>query len=98
MTQVYFHCSNSKEVLVVRGGAVVEDLAQARDHAASVVKSLTTARSLEDWRDWILHVNDDLVKSCLSSPSFSCSASSTDVTVRACGPRPSLDLLEQAGS
>jgi hypothetical protein len=60
MTQVYFHCSNSKEVLVVRGGAVVEDLAQARDHAASVVKSLTTARSLEDWRDWILHVNDDL--------------------------------------
>ena len=60
MTQVYFHCSNSKEVLVVRCGAVVGDLAQACDHAASVVKSLTTARSLEDWRDWILHVNDDL--------------------------------------
>ena len=95
---MYFHCSNSKEVLVVRGGAVVEDLAQARDHAASVVRSLITARSLEDWRDWILQVNDDLGEELFVVPSLSCSASFTDVTVRACGPLPSLDLLEQAGS
>ena len=60
MTQVYFHCSNGKGVLVDRCGAVVEDLAEARDHAASVVKSITAARSLQDWRDWVLHVNDDL--------------------------------------
>jgi hypothetical protein len=60
MIHVYFHCSNKKEVLVDRSGAVVDDLAEARDHAASVVRSLTTARSLEDWRGWILHVNDDL--------------------------------------
>jgi len=60
MTHVYFHCSNKKEVLVDRSAAVVDDLAEARDHAASVVRSLTTARSLEDWRGWILHVNDDL--------------------------------------
>jgi hypothetical protein len=39
---------------------VVKDLAEARDHAASVVRSLTMACSLEDWRDWVLHVNDDL--------------------------------------
>jgi hypothetical protein len=39
---------------------MVDDLAEARDHAACVVRSLTTARSLEDWRGWILHVNDDL--------------------------------------
>jgi hypothetical protein len=60
MTHVYFHCSNRTEVLVDRCGAVVDDLAEARDHAACVVRSLTTARSLEDWRGWILHVNDDL--------------------------------------
>jgi hypothetical protein len=59
MTQVYFHCSNAKEVLVDRCGAVVDDLAEARDHAACVVRS-TMARSLEDWRGWVLHVNDDL--------------------------------------
>jgi hypothetical protein len=60
MTQVYFHCSNTKGVLVDRCGAVVDNLAEARDHAACVVRSLTKARSLEDWRSWVLHVNDDL--------------------------------------
>jgi hypothetical protein len=50
MTQVYFHCSNAKEVLIHRCGAMVDDLAKARDRAASVVRSLTMARSLEDWR------------------------------------------------
>jgi hypothetical protein len=60
MTQVYFHCSNSNEVLVDSCGTVVEDLAEARDRAASVVRSLTMARSIEDWRSWVLHVLDDL--------------------------------------
>ena len=60
MTQVYFHCSNANEVLIDRCGAIVDDLAEARDRAASVVRSLTMARSPEDWRGWILHVNDDL--------------------------------------
>src|SRR5580692_11644550 len=60
MTQVYFHCSNRREALVDRRGAMVADLIEARDQGASVVRSLTTVRSLEDWRRWILHVNDDL--------------------------------------
>ena len=59
MTQVYFHCSNTKNVFVDRRGAMVDDLAEARDHATSVVQSLTKTRSLEDWRDWVLHVSDD---------------------------------------
>ena len=59
MTQVYFHCSNTEKVFVDRRGAVVDDLAEARDHAARVVQSLTNERSLEDWRDWVLHVSDD---------------------------------------
>jgi hypothetical protein len=60
MTQIYFHCSNSREVLVDRSGAAIEDLAEARDHAACVVRSLISARSTEDWRSWVLHVIDDL--------------------------------------
>ena len=58
MTQVYFHCSNTKKVFVDRCGAVVDDLAEARDHATCVVQSLTKTSSLEDWRDWV-HVSDD---------------------------------------
>jgi len=59
MTQVYFHCSNTKKIFVDRHGAVVDDLAEARDHATRVVQSVTNERSLEDWRDWVLHVSDD---------------------------------------
>ena len=55
MTQVYFHCSNTKKVFVDYRGAVVD----ARDHATRVVQSFTNERSLEDWRDWVLHVSDD---------------------------------------
>ena len=60
MTQVYFHCSNTKKVFVDRCGAVVDDLAEARDHATQVVQSLAKTRSLEDWRGWVPDVNDDL--------------------------------------
>ena len=60
MPQVYFHCSNATDVLMDPRGAEVEDLVEARDHAASVVRSLTASHDLEDWRSWLLHVNDDL--------------------------------------
>jgi hypothetical protein len=60
MAQLYFHCSNSHNVLVDRTGAAVGDLAEARDHAARVVRSFVMARGTEDWRDWVLHVSDDL--------------------------------------
>ena len=59
MTQVYFHCSNPKKVFVDYHGAVVDDLVEARDHAARVVQSFTNERSRVDWRDWVLHVSDD---------------------------------------
>jgi hypothetical protein len=59
MTQVYFHCSNTKKVFVDYHGAVVDDLAEARDHATRVVESVTCERSLDDWRDWVLHVSDE---------------------------------------
>ena len=59
MAQVYFHCSSSREVRVDQFGAAVSDLAEARDRAASVVRSLIMEKSAEDWRDWTVHVSDD---------------------------------------
>jgi hypothetical protein len=58
MAQVYFHCSNTERVLIDRYGAAVADLAEARDHAACVVRLLMMAPGTEDWRDWVLHVSD----------------------------------------
>jgi hypothetical protein len=60
MAQVYFHCSNSERALIDRHGTAVGDLVEARDHATSVVRSLVTSMSPEDWRDWVMHVSDDL--------------------------------------
>ena len=58
MAQVYFHCSHTQGVLIDRRGATVADLVEAREHAENVVQSLLAAPSLEDWRDWVLHVSD----------------------------------------
>ena len=59
MTQVYFHCSNTKKVFVDYHGAVIDNFVEAHDHATRVVQSFTNERSLVDWRDWVLHVSDD---------------------------------------
>ena len=59
MAQVYFHCSNSREVQFDRSGETVNDLAEARDRAAGLVRSMVMAIGSEDWRDWVVHVNDD---------------------------------------
>ena len=59
MAQVYFHCSNSLEVRVDQLGAVVSDLAEARDYAACVVRSMIMEASAQDWRDWVVHVIDE---------------------------------------
>jgi hypothetical protein len=60
MAQLYFHCSNADELLIDRQGTAIVDLAEARDHAASVMRALVTARTTDDWREWVLHVADDL--------------------------------------
>jgi hypothetical protein len=59
MIQFYFHCSNAEQILIDRYGAAVRDLAEARDHAALVMRSLIMAPGAEDWRRWVLHVSDD---------------------------------------
>jgi len=59
MAQVYFHCSSSGGVWIDRSGQAVSDLAEARDRASCIVRSLIMERGAEDWRDWVVHVSDD---------------------------------------
>ena len=60
MARVYFHYSNSEGVSIDQHGTAVGNLAEVRDHAARAVQSLIAAQGPEDWRDWTLHVSDDL--------------------------------------
>jgi|tagenome__1003787_1003787.scaffolds.fasta_scaffold17669939_1 hypothetical protein len=59
MTQVDFYQSNTKKVFRDTRGALVDGLAEARDHVTGVGQSFTNESSLEDWHDWIMHVSDD---------------------------------------
>jgi hypothetical protein len=43
-------------------------LAEARDHATSVVRSFLVTRSSEDWRGWVSHVRDDLADEIFVMP------------------------------
>jgi hypothetical protein len=68
MTEVYFHYSNAPGVLVDQGGASVSSLAEARDYAELIMRSLISTPSPEDWRSWVLHVSDDLDDEVVAVP------------------------------
>ncbi|QWG21465.1 hypothetical protein KMZ93_15740 [Bradyrhizobium sediminis] len=68
MAQVYFHCSNTEHALIDQCGASIDDLAEARERAALIVRSLITTPTTEDWRGWVLHVSDDLGDEIFSVP------------------------------
>ena len=68
MAQVYFHCSNAREVRLDQSGVAVSNLAEARDYAACIVRSLIMEPSAEDWRDWVVHVSDDFDDEIIAVP------------------------------
>lgn len=59
MTNVYFHYSNARGMLIDQSGTAVDDLVEACEHADRVVRSLIMTASAEDWRGWVLHVTDN---------------------------------------
>jgi uncharacterized protein DUF6894 len=59
MSEVYFHCSDAENFFVDRRGSAM-DLNEARDHAELLVRSLVMTPCGEDWRNWIVHVTDEL--------------------------------------
>ena len=60
MAQVYFQCCSAQGTLIDRRGAQMSDLAAAYDHAVTLVELLVRSPSVEDWREWTLHVSDEL--------------------------------------
>ena len=58
MAQIYFHCSSAGGVVLDRRGRDIEDLMETREQAVGVVRKFISMPGPEDWRDWILHVND----------------------------------------
>ena len=68
MAQVFFHYSNPDGMFVDQRGALVGGLAEARERASDFVRSLISAPNAEDWRGWVLHVNDDLGEEILELP------------------------------
>jgi hypothetical protein len=65
MTEVYFHCSDAKHFIADRRGAAM-DVNEARAHAERLVRSLVMTPGAEDWREWIMHVTDDLGEEILA--------------------------------
>jgi Domain of unknown function (DUF6894) len=60
LTRVHFHCSSTEQVLLDYDEADVADMTEAREQGAMMIREFLAAPGPEDWRDWMLHVSDDL--------------------------------------
>jgi hypothetical protein len=59
MSEIYFHCSDAEHMFIDHCGAAM-DVVEAHDHAEQIVRSMVMTPSAEDWRNWALHVTDEL--------------------------------------
>jgi hypothetical protein len=75
MAQFYFHCSNTRSVVMDRRGSSVSDLIEACAEAISRVRLLIASTSLEDWRDWSCMSSMRPVTRSSCCPSYPCSVS-----------------------
>ena len=68
MARLYFHCHSTEGALIDQRGTTVTNLAEARERAACIAQSLINAPNLEDWRDWVVYVEDQLGDEVLAMP------------------------------
>jgi hypothetical protein len=59
MSEVYFHCSDAEHMYVDHAGAAM-DVVEARERAEQIVRSLVMTPNDEDWRNWAVHVTDEI--------------------------------------
>ena len=68
MARLYFHCHSTEGTLIDQRGTAVTNLAEARERAACIAQSLIKAPNLEDWRGWVVHVEDQLGDEIFAMP------------------------------
>jgi hypothetical protein len=68
MAQVFLHYATPQGVVLNQRVAKVNDLTEVRAYAVQSVQALISAPTLEDWRQWILHVRDDLGSELFAVP------------------------------
>ena len=69
MAHLYFHCTNSDDVLVDHTGTEMLDLADARDHALTLARSIVAAAyGIHDFSDWCVYVGDEENEEVLTIP------------------------------
>ena len=60
MARLYFHCHSTEGALIDNRGTAVANLTEAHERAAHIAQTLIMTPNLEDWRDWVVHVEDQL--------------------------------------
>jgi hypothetical protein len=68
MAQVFLHYTTPRGVVLNQTLTKVNDLTELRDYAVQSVQTLISAPSLKDWRQWVLHVRDDLGSELFTVP------------------------------
>ncbi|MFL5530976.1 MAG: DUF6894 family protein [Gemmatimonadales bacterium] len=60
MTRLYFHCASADDLHLDPCGREVQDLAEARDHAMAVARSVMAGSfGIADFSDWLIYVGDE---------------------------------------
>ena len=60
MTHICFQCSNADGLVMLDPrGADVEDMIEAHQLAAQIVRKFVNSHGPYDWRTWTLHVSDE---------------------------------------
>ncbi len=68
MAKVILHYATPRGVVLNQCVTKVNDLTEVRAYAVQSVQSLISAPSLEDWRNWVLYVRDDLGSELFAVP------------------------------
>jgi len=59
MTRLYFHCIGADDLHLDAHGREVQDLAEAREHALAVARSVMAGSfGIADFSDWLIYVGD----------------------------------------
>src|SRR3954451_1279745 len=60
MTRLYFHCASADDLHLDSCGLEIQDLAEARDHALAVARSVMAGSfGIADFSEYLIYVGDE---------------------------------------